>query len=418
MSNHETFHTTDAPTLFIDAVGGDLRMSGRAEPGIALVSEESRTTYGYQRQEQEDSANGETIHLGSFGGDCRLEIPRNATIHIGPVGGDAAIHSVGGEIALSTIGGDLHLRDAGSVKLDSLGGDLRVKKLGGDLHAGRIGGDVGLLDVAGSVYVEQLGGDLSLSNIRGPAIRATAGGDATLRLSLGPDHAVQVEAGGDLACFLPPETSAVVNLRSGTRTVKLHGWNAPPPESDEVYSFTLGDGEAALNLSARGDIALMAQQPAAQDQEPFSAEFRARWEQDLDWENFEPHVAFAFDSNVGQQFGNLSEEMALRIQEKVQRAMQRAEQKIAEAMRHAEEKIARAEEKAARMDERQRRRQERTRRRTWTPPTPPTPAVPPRAARPKEKTVSDAERMTVLRMVEEGKISVEQAEQLLDALRK
>jgi hypothetical protein len=50
-------------------------------------------------------------------------------------------------------------------------------------------------------------------------------------------------------------------------------------------------------------------------------------------------------------------------------------------------------------------------------PGPITPPVPPRPPQPKAPSgPTDQERMQILRMLEEGKISVEQAEQLLAAL--
>jgi hypothetical protein len=59
--------------------------------------------------------------------------------------------------------------------------------------------------------------------------------------------------------------------------------------------------------------------------------------------------------------------------------------------------------------------------RDWVPPIPPVspmPPVPPAApARPvKDSRVSEEERLTVLRMLQEKKISIEEAEKLLEAL--
>lgn len=100
-----------------------------------------------------------------------------------------------------------------------------------------------------------------------------------------------------------------------------------------------------------------------------------------------------------------NEEMANKIQERVGMALRRAEEKLAEAMRKME----------VRADGDRRRKGYGWQ--TPVPPTPftaPTPPTPP--APPKRPQASDEERMIILRMVEEGKISVEQAEKLLSAL--
>jgi hypothetical protein len=113
------------------------------------------------------------------------------------------------------------------------------------------------------------------------------------------------------------------------------------------------------------------------------------------------------------------DELATRVQEKVQSAMRRAEQQLGEAMRNAERRAAEAERRAAEMDARQRKRDQ-----NWgftppyppTPPRPPVPPTPPKAPKAKGNNVNDEERLMILRMVSEGKLSVEQAEQLLAAL--
>ncbi len=115
---------------------------------------------------------------------------------------------------------------------------------------------------------------------------------------------------------------------------------------------------------------------------------------------------------VDEKLSNLgtSEEIAGRVHEKVQTAMRRAEEKIAEASKEAERRAREAEKRMADMERRQQKGRPGA---YWGPPPPVPPAPkPPRAA----PQASEEERLMVLRMVSEGKISVEQAEQLLAAL--
>jgi hypothetical protein len=77
--------------------------------------------------------------------------------------------------------------------------------------------------------------------------------------------------------------------------------------------------------------------------------------------------------------------------------MRRAEEKLAEAMRKMEQRTQESEG--------------RRRKGGWTPPPPP-----PAAPKPKRSPATEEERMLILRMVEQGKLSVEQAEKLLAAL--
>ena len=99
------------------------------------------------------------------------------------------------------------------------------------------------------------------------------------------------------------------------------------------------------------------------------------------------------------------DEIAAKVQIQIQNVLRAAETKIAAATRRAEDQARAAERRAE--------RQAGFRHGTG----PIIPPVPPRPPQPKPPAgPTDEERMQVLRMLEEGKISVEQAEKLLAAM--
>ncbi|MEZ4710424.1 MAG: hypothetical protein R3A44_24695 [Caldilineaceae bacterium] len=424
MSSHIHVETSsDTPTIYIESIGGNLRIKGREGAQIVVRSD-------YDGVPITTTDDGEdAVRLSAFSGDCRLEAPPNASVKVGAIGGDADIKSLEGEIALERVGGNLRLRKVGPVHVANVGGDLKAKKVFGELIVEKTGGNAIALEIEGNLEIGKAGGDIVVARVEGD-VAAKAGGNAKVRSAPEPGQVYRVDAGGDISCYLPADVSAAVKVSSRARTIKVRGWDIPhPTEDQDVHQFTLGAGEAELELNAGGNIALRAQSPAEEAASPFEYEF------DFD---FGPDFQMEFDSDFGPFLSAWPQELSVRIQEKVQRAMRVAEEKVAEALRHAEERIARAEEQAERMGERQERRQERRHRHrakgragvytsaqagaapgaefAWTVQAPPPPPAPPKA--PKAPQVSDEERMAVLRMVEEGKISVEQAEKLLQALSK
>ncbi len=84
----------------------------------------------------------------------------------------------------------------------------------------------------------------------------------------------------------------------------------------------------------------------------------------------------------------------------------------------AEQRARQAEERARQAEQRGQRRERRTWSFGFSVPETPRPPVPPRppVAPTMDDKVSDDERLTVLRMLQEKKISLEQAEKLLAAL--
>jgi hypothetical protein len=182
-------------------------------------------------------------------------------------------------------------------------------------------------------------------------------------------------------------------------------------------SIVLGAGEATLNLRAGNDITLAGLtfeelgDLLADMGVDFGADFGMRAAE------FGQQLAAQIESQVGAvakqidekfaQFGS-GEEFAAKLQERIAAALRKAEEKVTEAMRNAEMRAKEAEQRAAEA-ERQRGRGGQWAG-TWQAPPPPKPPKPPKPP------VSEEERMMVLRMVSEGKLSVEEAEKLLAAL--
>lgn len=175
-----------------------------------------------------------------------------------------------------------------------------------------------------------------------------------------------------------------------------------------VLDFEREPAHARLTLEAEGNILLQGVQPHSFTE----ADFAGPIAEEMAMRSVE--ITQQITAQIEAQVVELSrqlddklsrlgtnEELATSIQEKVQAAMRRAEEKLAEAMRKVEQ---RAQESESR----------RRKSAGWA--APPAAPLPPAPAKPKRPPATDEERMLILRMVEQGKISVEQAEKLFAAL--
>jgi hypothetical protein len=410
MTTQQVIQTSTAPTLVIEQIGGDLSVRGWDRAEILARGDESLTL------NQENT----TVYLRSAG-DCTLQVPVNTTLRLGQVDGDGQIANVQGQITLEAAAGDLALREVGAATIHSIEGDLSAREVNGDLSVHSVSGDVAIAGVRGSATINA-GDDVSLTNVAGN-VSVSVGDDASLRLTLKPGQECRIQAGGDIACRIPSDASVKVKLVAGG-DIAIKKLAASQSKTEGAYEFVLGAGEASLHLAAGGDIALAGQSAPWEGAEAFDSKFTAEFDVDLGHEigrragEFAQQVARQVESQMEAltrqldeklaRFGN-SEEIAARVQQKVQAAVRRAEEKIAEAMREAERRSQAAERQAARMDAKRRKHAH-----VWHTPIPP---EPPRPPKPQASQAADEERMMILRMVEEGKISVEQAEQLLTALK-
>jgi len=359
----QSWETGASPRIVLSAVGGDLRVSLADGSAVEVMD------FDEQTMEVRLLEGGLEIECR---GDCTLLVPPGAALEAGAVGGDSAISGVRGELLLRTIGGDLRLARVGKTAVETVGGDLFASQVGGSLMVDRVGGEARAEGVSAELHLRSVGSDLRLSQVGGSA-QATAGGDAVLSLQPPPGSRSVIQAGGDLRCALPEEASARVQLYAGG-DVRV----AVPTECEQVGGgclVRLGAAEAELELRAGGDISLRS-----------GEEKWARSEVD-----FGEAIAASLGAEIGAQVADLEFKLdglgdrlpfdPGRIGRRVRQAVQRAHRRAERARRRAEAVKVLAPDGTG-----------------------------------EDEIPSDEERMLVLRMLEQGKLSVDQADSLLQAL--
>jgi hypothetical protein len=234
----------------------------------------------------------------------------------------------------------------------------------------------------------------------GSAVQARTGGDLKLYITGDLGGAVSLRAGGNASLFIPSTVSAQFSLSSSAANIDLRFNNQSPPLIEEIdagkYEFTLGGGDQQVEMRTGGDIRLSDE---AREPEPITGELERRenaWKEGRERRgNPSWSGGFGFDRTSA---------WADMISRRAQEAARRAEQRVQSASRRTEEQIRQAAEREMRRAE-------------WRPgthgqahPHPPEPPKPPKSS------VTEQERLMVLQMLQENKITVEQAEKLLAAL--
>lgn len=403
-------NTTPDPEITMD-VSGDLRLSG--DDRNQILAE------GDDKVELSTDADGSQARL-FCSGNCTVRVPRRARLRFGQIGGDARIKDLEAELTLKDVGGDLVLRDIGAASANYVGGDVSAKRLAGAFRLGSAGGDISARDVEGG-FSGGAGGDLYLRNVEAEAT-GSAGGDVVLNMELLAQHTYAFTAGGDIICRVPAETSAAITAQcTGDLSVDFVGARIEGRNGQKLV--TLGAGEATVSLQAGSDINIsdvtVASSGVADSGDDFGERIAAEIEAKVSARLAE------VERELNSQFGSLNISLsglggvdAERIAAKVRRAAEAARRRNASAQRKAEALSRKAEaiqRKAEQINERA------GRRKSWgftfampTPPRPPAPPTPPRPSG--VEPVSEDERLTILRMLEQGKISAADAEKLLAAL--
>ena len=358
-------------------------------------------------------------------GDCTVRVPFGAILQVNNVSSHASLKSLEGDLAIKQVSGHLTLRSIGTVTIDRVSGHLAAKNITGDLKVTTVEGNAAVRDVQGDFIVaDAIQGNLTLSDVDGDA-RAIAHGNAALSLDPAPGNSYTFEAGGNLLCRIPADASVQVEIpRASSVLVKIPGIEMSSP-SRAPYSQTLGEGDATLTLSTGGE-AILASLPPDWDMEDIgigkdfdqvaeSISQQVTHQIEAQMEMLEHQLESQLDSlstmfstssllpeqaeRITQRAREASERASTRAQEKIQRAQEKLQRKLEAARRRAEMRT-RAAERAARD------RRKRYEPFDWSPAQPQT----------ADQSVTDEERLMVLQMLEQQKITIEEAEQLLAAL--
>jgi hypothetical protein len=415
----QVVETSDAPRVIID-VKGSLVVKGSIESEVSTRSDPNNNVL--EKTDDEVRVNCPS--------NCILRAPQGAELEIIHAGSTVTIKGFEGQITVRDVTGDLTMKEVGSVNVGTVRGNLLIKRAEGDLIIDKVGGNLLAKDIEGEFQVsDHVGGNLTLYDVEGDA-SAKANGNITLRLDPVLGQKFNFHSSGNIVCRLSQDASLKVNIEKAA-SVKFKLQDEDVPTNPKTpFQITLGEGDADLTLSAGGNVVLATEfsewdvmsdfgRAKAHEFENMAEEISQQVAQQIESQmEFMESQMEAQLENLSASFGGvgLSPEAAERISRRAKEASARATARTQEKMKRAQEKIQRKIEAAQRRSERKARSHQKHAshqdRRAWSfdwsggrthqePPASP---------------VSDQERLLILKMLEENKISVEEAENLLAAL--
>ncbi len=407
----QTLEIDEKTRVVIENVGGDLTLRGWKRVKLQM-----------QGFTENDSIKEDVLSL-RCAGDGILRLPHNIPVEVQNVGGDATIKGLDGALSLNAVGGDLRLRDVNKVTINSAGGDLIAKRVQGDLVVKNVGGDAILQDLSGQFSAKAVGGDLNLREISG-GIEAAVGGETVVAFSPVPWQAYSIQAGGDIFAKIPEDVNAEFELESRAKKIQINLKEDSQTLLEKVHSLTLGEGGPSVSLSAGGEI-LLTSEGSEWATGPEVGFGTSKFDAFAGMENMFEDIAQQTTAQIEEQLGlmeehlnthlsdlagtldlaGLSEEKAQEVQERIENAQQRAEQSVQRAQAKLQRKLAQTQRKAARRARREKRKAAEFDVEAMY-------ASKEKAAR----AVSDEERMMILKMLQEKKITTDQANDLLAAL--
>lgn len=421
----QTIETSATPHITIDKCAGNLVVQGTEEQQIVLrLRNGDGDDVTLERE-------GETFTL-TTPADCFLTCPLETRLTIHTVAGNLKIKGVAGTLAIDTVRGNSTLRAVGPVDFEQVLGNLDARRIAGDfkvrivkgnarirevegsLSLGEVDGNARIYEVEGSLSLDRVGGNARVHGVEGSFSAGQISGNlvsgglqggltaeqvrGNVRLSppFVPGVTYRLNTSGNLKARFLPEASVSLALQvhGGVRS---HIPGLTLEETDEGTKAILGAGEATLEAQVAGRVTLnLAESEAPEDIEFGFAD---------DMEGFGLAIESRIAEAMSELEARLEEGLGHVDSEKLRIKMERATEKTLRTAERAADKVRRKAEQEA---ERARLRAERAERR-WQ-------RASGRKPRPRRETVTSEEQLRILRMVEEGKITPEQAADLLAAL--
>ncbi len=401
------------PKIRIESVGGDISVVGWDGSDLLMKGDEDEIRF---------EQTGEAVSISSSD-DLSLRVPRGASLEFVMIGGDASIRGVLGGCEIKEAAGDLSMRDVGAVTIDTIHSDLSLSGVKGDVYLKNLHSDASIKDVSGNLVIDLLSDDLSVRGVKGNVHVKSLNGDASINdvdgnveldsvsddLALrGARGNIKVNVGDDVVVYLEPKADAEYSIDAGEDILLVLPKNANAiltMSGDEIFMdwqgmdnddatervVTLGDGSAKIAMHAGGEVRVSNRADAGNSAD--------------EWGNF---AGLNFDwSGIGERISRQVDQATARAAKHAEEAGRRAEEAARRAERHAERHARRGKNGLI------------VGRWNWDfkggPKTPMTPRTPMPPAPPAEP-VSEEERMAILKMLADKKITAQQAEELLSAL--
>lgn len=398
-----------------------------AKPHVIVEAQDRLTIRGWERESIRAGGPDESLRVEADGDTIRvaaseraeLRIPHGASVEITGFG-ETTVREIYGSVNVRNAGDSLTLRDVGETQVGSVDQDLTARSVNGSLRVESVGRFANIRSVVGDLHLDHVNAHLNIRDVTGE-IRAEAGGNANLYIDLQTGLTVRVTVGGVMTCRVLPGLNARVRVtNSGPITVKI---GEVRETVRDRFEAEFGEGAGELVLESGGPVTIS---ETGRDAGKPAYDFDFSLGEDL------AGIGAGIGEQINEQLGMIEEELEARMSgfselvnswelsaDKVERIQKRTQEKVEKA----QEKIRRAQERAARKIADAQRRAEKEARRAAN--------VERRVSgksfnfdlgsfrrsdKPKSDPISDEERLMILNMVAEKKISLEEAEALLSAL--
>jgi len=319
-----------------------------------------------------------------------LSVPKHVQFVIERVFGN--LEAVGdlGKILIENVGGNCSIQSAEGLTIENVSGNCKIGYISTSAKIRNVGGNLSFIVENGILSINGVGGNLS-GKADSISLSTSVGGNLKMMTNQFVGNENQLRAGGSIKLNIKDLDNTVINARAGG-IASINYQDSSEKFTNGKFEKKFGSGEKAVQLKAGGNIKVSdgeadfeINQNFASADEAYLDEIERKFEtRALQSSGFDFSDLFDIDGEISE-----------RIREKTQMA----DEKIQKAMEKMERKFSFKEEFGM-----------------PRPPRPSRPPVEPQPRGPKSSPISTEEKMMILHMLQDKKITAEEADRLLRAL--
>lgn len=313
-----------------------------------------------------------------FVDDAAVRVPENAKLTIEKASGNARIRKVIGDLSIHSISGNLALQQVGNVEIARVSGSCLVQNVEGSLEIHGVSGTLRGKDCFGPVLADRVSGGVELVGLHaGAEIRSM--GDIRLGFLSESVEPVRLRASTNIHLNLPFELDAEMKVKSNAHLTELVIGERQEKIHHRKHVLLVGEGRRKFELEAGGKVSIVAEQIEDTDILKLFEELETLWNE------LEKEQMARRQTGVGEDSGEPETELSL---EEMEVAETRVEQALAQVQNRLQSMGYEPDGDANPRDE--------------------------------EQSQMDGditgERLIIMRLLGEKKISIEEADKLLEAL--
>ena len=320
---------------------------------------------------------------GDVSGNLTIKSSDNS-VSIQSVYGNLVAKDVGGKVTVAgTISGNAQARNVGGFVATAIHGDLSARNMAGEVSAETVHGNVTVRQVTGNVTLKDVMGDCSVRDLSGTT-DITCRDDIRIRgpLSVGKHT---FNAGSTIDLYYPDGASLTLTATAPNIRHDL-SFNTLT-EKDGVLSAQTGSDGPMVTLTAADRIRIRPMGESGSDWDVYA-------DIDFDFSEF-GDIGERISAEINARMGDFTAQIGPEFSAKAEQALRKAQAAIERTVEKMESEMSRAESRAYRS---------------------PRPSRSPRAAPSEPKPDTTEAQLKILKMLEEGTISVEEANKLLAAI--